>query len=198
METAAYLEAALPTPAYVYGVRLKPFSIGHFLILSRINSKLFSGDVLKTDEPELKTAVLICAQDWDNAREFIWSKELQDQGVEWARKIEGKKFDFLEEFLKFDKYVSSALEHPRIWGSDSEGESIGCDWTESIIVSLVALLGYSESDAMNMHIPLARRRVLTFWELKSHRKILVNQTDLDTYKKALEVHERIKRKLCLN
>jgi hypothetical protein len=197
MNNAAHLEAAIPAPCYVYGLKLRPFCIGHYLTLSRIDSSTLSDTPLITDGAQLKTAAIICSQDWETGREFIFSKELQDQALKWGKKT--KQFILLEEFSKFIEYAKEGLKAQDVWSDGStEGDPLGCHWTEFLIVSLTSLMNVSESEAYNMYIPAAQRRVIAYWEIKNRKRILVNENDKEDERKAREFAEKLRERLCRN
>src|SRR5437660_1560903 len=61
MHEAALSRAALPAPTTVLGLRLRPFSLGHLLWLTR-------ECVIESLANDLPAAVLICSQTWKELR----------------------------------------------------------------------------------------------------------------------------------
>src|SRR2546426_11127910 len=64
MHEALLSRAALPAPAIVLGLRLRPFSLGHYLWLEREQISDLQISNLKSAIESLPAAVLICSQSW--------------------------------------------------------------------------------------------------------------------------------------
>ena len=197
MLNASHLEAAIPKPFWIFGLKLKPFCIGHYWLLSHTGSTVLSDNPLQTTREELLKAVVICAQDFETGRELINDAALAKEAHKWAAK--NKDFDLLEKFTLFAEYLKAGLVSPSVWEEDGrEGGLFGCHWTEYLIVCLTAHLGYSESEAANMFLPKAQRLVAAFWEIKHGKRILLSEDDLKAKGKLMEAHERISSRVCRN
>lgn len=69
MHEAVLARAALPAPTVVYGLLMRPFSLGHELFLLREGNPLLDAQTPKgVTAVHLAQAALICCQSWDENR----------------------------------------------------------------------------------------------------------------------------------
>ena len=72
-----FYKACIPDPVHVLGFKLRPLSLGHIIILHRIDSPFVSGK--EFDLSDLASAVLICSLTYKEAIETILDPDL-DRG----------------------------------------------------------------------------------------------------------------------
>jgi hypothetical protein len=196
---AAHLEAAFPERYQILGLTLKPFCIGHFLILENCGSPFVTPIDRPVTENDLILAVAVCSRSYEEARE-ITSPQLAFKILKpWMRTIYPRLFFFRKKinwffrFRLFDEYISAAIQSPLFWTEEgSDRESLGAHFTEHLLVSLMGL-GFTYSEAMNLPLKQARRLFLTKCEIDLRRKVLKNQDDDDAKKKADQLFEKLNR-----
>ncbi len=87
-EHADYYLARVPEPTTILGLRLRPFSIGHLLLLHRIKS-YFAGEDENLTYEDLALSVLICSQKYEEAIASFNDPELPSLMGKWADKLTG-------------------------------------------------------------------------------------------------------------
>lgn len=153
-----YLAAAIPPPFTVLGVTLRPFSLGHKMVLGRINSPFEIGGLPKISDIVL--AVLICSNDYAGAVELLdrpdlervctdWAIALQFRGrwpfrkivpVEWGAKIK-----------LFNQYLEHHSRQPVISfdGNKYSNTAENCPTPQLVKVELMSKLGLTETETLN-------------------------------------------------
>lgn len=146
MNHSAYFEAEIPTPWRVLGLDLKPFSLGHRLILRRRDSLLMS-DCAKAGFGDLAEAVAVCSMDFETAAQFI----LQDNRKEFSKwaKIAGKRCAFNAELATFLRYKAASEDIPGYKFDNSAG-AIEAPTEISTKLRLMEKLHLTESQVNNM------------------------------------------------
>lgn len=117
MKPSSFLEAVLPdAPPVILGVRLRPFTAGHRLLLER--HVVFDGSA-----GQLALAVLICSQNHADALADLQSRELpkmmQDYGerLRWTGRWPFRRrrvLDLVSEYRAFAAYQEQACQPPPI------------------------------------------------------------------------------------
>lgn len=88
-EHAEYYSARLPEPTTLLGLTLRPFSLGHLLLLNRISSYFVGADEKLTHE-DLALSVLICSLPYAQAVAAINDPDLQRFMAKWAARLTGR------------------------------------------------------------------------------------------------------------
>lgn len=191
MLSRCHIEAALPDPCYIFGARLLPFCIGHYYIIeSDVPNLLEGGNV---EAREFIFAVAICSMSFEDGCDYR-AGNIGNSG-KWIRKILSpwpwsRKPDWIEARSIFAQYLVDGLKVPKYWQSDQAGIQPGAHWSENMIQCLMANLGMTYSESMNMHLPLARRLFLAHMESANGKKILYSQRDEEDARFAQEILER--------
>jgi hypothetical protein len=90
MDASAYHNAAVPGPFKVLRTKLLPYSLGHHLLLSLIESPFITGDAPTYDD--LAIAVVICSRPYQEAKAWIHANtkllRLALRSFEW--RVSGK------------------------------------------------------------------------------------------------------------
>ncbi len=154
---AAYLKAAHPEPFTVLGKKLKPFCIGHEILLQRFGNR-FSIENNNSKNPpcveDLLTGVFVCAQPYRK------DASLDEFSIPFRARILSKFFglNYLgRAFVLFSSYIASHSDIPDFYSKSDEATETetGTPTIQAVKVSLMANLGLSEDDALNMPLSLA-------------------------------------------
>src|SRR5947209_2778814 len=109
MHEALLARAARPAPVIVLGLLMRPFSIGHYLLLIREGNPL--ADSTKASAFKVAEAALICSQTWTESARMPFDSIIRLKL--WLWKLRTRKADFAAELLSFVVYRDSGcLELP--------------------------------------------------------------------------------------
>lgn len=148
---AAYLTAAIPEPYRILGLRLKPFSLGHYLLLRRFGCAFVSDREEQATHEDLIIGVLICSMKFDEFLEFIEDPDSEKELASWGAKA--YDCDLLDRIQLFKRYLSEGSKVPQVW-FEEEGDASGAHWSQYVLLSLTGNLGYTHEEAINL--PLAK------------------------------------------
>src|SRR3954467_10158855 len=135
--SAAYFRAAIPEPFRILGLKLKPFSLGHYFTLKRFDSAFVADETRKATREELIFAVLVCSMDHRDFLEFIE----RPRAVEKECKRWGKKcgiFDFPSKLELFKGYLAEGTKQPAFWIEENDNEQSGSHWSQAVLSVLMS------------------------------------------------------------
>lgn len=108
---AAWLNAAIPdAPPVILGLRLRPYTLGHELLLHKVESPFVAGT--EFGFADLAIAVLICSQDFHAARRSISSRWLNF--FLWAWKLRMRRCNAFVDAGRFQEYRAAGRWFPEI------------------------------------------------------------------------------------
>lgn len=151
--TARLLRAAVPKPPRCLGLRLKPYSLGHDLLLSALGNGFLEGSPNFND---LFIGVFICAQDWREWERWEDSRWLSLTLRIWRLFIRAKEIP--SAFATFDAYLRSGRDCPDInipISKSSQAGTFGTPWQQRLKIFLVSKLGLTEEEAMSRPLALS-------------------------------------------
>jgi hypothetical protein len=184
MHEAALAAAALPAPAFVLGMELRPYSIGHEIFLIRESNPLAlygessrhggSVPVLPSSaparpsdiRPSLAQAVLICCQSFEESRRICreWFAPLKLSL--WRRRV--AKLDTSTELVKFREYQlfgSLDFKHSSVV---KPGQTIsrtpGSPFLLRLYQFLITHLQETPQSAWDYPLGLAKMQWQAYWE----------------------------------
>lgn len=193
MHDAVLAQAALPAPAVVLGMLLRPYSLGHELWLVREESPFLFGNA---GDPRLKTAlpaaVLICSQSWNelsvmrrdwllSLKLWVWRRRINRISYANSREFSPRKKNrrelasirvkpYLEaELAKFIAYREAGLQEfplSDIARSDRgpSPRQPGAPFILSLQQWLMLKFRLSEAEAWDYPAGLAKMRWAAYWE----------------------------------
>lgn len=146
MNVADYFTATIPEPWQILGLRLRPFSLGHYKLLKRFNCA-FVADVNTTvGLSDLTIGVLVCSMQPSEFLRFMESPNFSEKCKEWGKSV--GVFDINAKSELFAKYISSHSVVPKYW-EESQGKSSGAHWAHCLEVTLRGKLGWSQDEVDN-------------------------------------------------
>lgn len=187
MAEADYLLAALPDRHIILGQLLRPFALGHMMILKRMgNGFVCPGSIPTIDD--LIAGVFICSQPVEEALEALQDPKLPSVLKEWGEKL--GEFSFAEKFQAFHAYITAASTGPELYEPESAGRTPGAPFLQTLKVALQSELNCSPSEALNYPLGAAVHDFCALKEMRGGLKI-VSEDDLET----LAEHERILKEM---
>lgn len=175
MARADYFRASCPETWQVLGVRLRPFSLGHFIKLYRLGCSFVLDDADRAPTlADLVMGVAVCSMSShpDPARDEFWrwwttlppeqsrtrksrKKQLSPAELEliaWGQRC--GKFDLEEKSKLFHDYIRHHSTVPGYWVIDEPKPSqrSGAHWAHRVIAGLTAQCGYTAVEAHNLPV----------------------------------------------
>jgi hypothetical protein len=154
-----YAHAVLPDPYRILGLKLRPFSLGHYLLLQRFGCELLqSPEVLATqartaadERADLILGVLICSMRHAEFLAFVEQKDFLREVHRWGRRV--GVFDVAEKTALFRGYLYSSLREPDYLPLQP-GDDSG-DWAQNLKLTLTTRMHYTEAEALELPLSQA-------------------------------------------
>lgn len=175
-----YFSAAYPEPWQVLGVRLLPFSFGHYIKLHRLGCAFVSEEEEAATIGDLLLGIVVCSmrshpdpeQDpfwqwlhresptgllarlrWSLRRHKLTPAEFEI--MEWGKRVGifnlKDKAELFAKYIKQHSEVPAYVEEP----SDTPARESGAHWAQSVMAALVSKCGYTQMEAYNVPMPKA-------------------------------------------
>lgn len=185
-----YADQLWPPATTIFGVRLRPYSVGHHIALTAMRSPFANGIAraapdLVTPE-ELAAAVLVCSCSWHQLDALIKSDGLVERAAGLLARVcsEDEKVDFVEKTKLLADHIERCTREP-VYAVVREDASDGNPQAPIELVLKITLqreLGYSEDEAMDKPWGAA------MWEYFALREIqgAVELRDVEHERKLIE------------
>ena len=144
-----YLGAAIPLPVRVIGTRLKPFSLGHLLLLQRLGNAFVTASVPFT-VGDLLTGIIVCSRDYSDAVEALdsWRAPWHARCLGWRVRLSG--VSLVECVAAFRKYIEDGSKSPSYVPPTRNGKRIAAPLPMLVKVYLQRHLNYTPEQALNV------------------------------------------------
>lgn len=144
--------AIAPARWTILGLRLRPFALGHLILLKRIGSP-FVCDGKALDLFALQTAVFICSRSYEEALDGIDDPGLTRAFARWRGKLFGhwwwpRRISLVEKWLAFESYMREGDWAPALKASENT-RRVGLPFEQAVRVKLMERLGLKDSEVMN-------------------------------------------------
>ena len=171
-----YFNASYPEPWVILGIRLRPFSFGHYLKLRQFDNAFVAEDSRNATLGDLLLGVAVCSMssDPDPSRDEFWCWITEPAKFHWMAWLMGKKplapserdilkwgktcktdVDLAEKCKMFQNYLEEHSKSPSYWIlKEGGGKNSGAHWSHAIIHSLCARSGYTQQQAYN--VPMSK------------------------------------------
>lgn len=159
----AFYQAAIPDAWEILGVKLRPFSLGHVILLHRIDSPFVSRTL--SDHPtfdDLALSVLICSESYEKAVECLDYPHLPRVLRSWADRLTGmdrwtvrmglrkaRIIDFLQPAIEFSNYIREHSKIPDYDFNPADFSEMHCPEVQMVKVTLMREMGFSESELLD-------------------------------------------------
>ncbi len=177
MHETLFAQAALPAPARVLGLTLRPYSLGHELWLIREQNVFAVHHREKVSQLQilrhLPAAVLICSQTFDELQAVNTDLLFGLKAWIWRRRV--KRMDVKGEVRGFMRYLQEGcLDFPGETPTKTrQSRESGAPYLLRLHDFLMRHLGKSETEAWDYPLGLAQMRYAAFceqegcWEIQS-------------------------------
>ena len=177
----------------ICGVRLRPFCLGHIILLESLGNPLISPTemdiTLSEGAANFIIALLVCAMTYEDGIEFLTNDKILGKILinfcdNLSKNIEAdKNWNLFDKLNLFQKYMATHLDMPfyeTITKSATSSPS-GSDWKSSIF-TIFKKNGYTESEILNMNLKKLFLTWVSFAEEAGTVKML-NKYEADTIHK---------------
>lgn len=156
-----YEDAVLPPTWTICGVKLRPFSMGHLIILEKLQSPLVSKDKINLGMQDgiyfFIQGILICALDFeDNVKmlenEQLWKEEMDKFTSNLLKNMDADpNWNIYDKLRLFAEYIAYYMDIPIFVEEHSKETTVpsGTDWKQNMFL-IFKKLGYGESEILNM------------------------------------------------
>ncbi len=187
-QAARLLRAAAPQPPRCLGLQLRPYSLGHDIILHALDNAFTQG---RRDINDLLIGVFICSQsyrDWERASKSIWLPVFLKV---WGWFI--RKRDFRVESEIFEQYLLAGNDCPDVnQNVSAEQRELAMPWQERLKVMLMVKLHLTEQEALDRPLALSNMDWCCLGELDGTINLFNNRDEafLDFHKKRMAEDQR--------
>lgn len=189
MIIAAYEVAAFPEPYTILGVKLKPFSLGHFQILRRLKSPFVDDETKTASSGDLILGVIICSRTYADAEALILDLEqLETLAQAMASETGEASIDasdsrdsdewVIKKIQLFNEYITKGSAMPGYFENPIDGGvpmNMRQHWSQNVYLSLISDCGYTREEAMNAPLSKAFFDHLAFLEKQGAIQIMSQQ-----------------------
>lgn len=172
-------QALIPPAVRIAGRNLRPFSLGHAMILRRFDSPFMRGR--RPRAGDLAFALDICSKTFEQGIEALHSRRSK-----WRWKWLGYRCLFREDdkMLAFIGYLTNGMRYPKCW-ENADGKAKKSPPLQIARIINMGQIGKSESQTMNCPYHLAMWDTVTWLELTDKVDPIDDQDD--------EFIQRVKR-----
>jgi hypothetical protein len=179
-EFNSIFRAAIPEPFVILGLKMKPFSLGHYITLRRHESAFVADTAGVATREDLIFACLVCSMEFDEFTDWLEGGKVvamdrlsavvsfcvgKLSALEMAAAFRltkaeyevmrwGRKiglFDLQEKVALFKRYQDEHSQSPKYW-IEKEGGENGSHWSHDMFVTLTGQLGFTRNQALNMSL----------------------------------------------
>lgn len=156
-----YAEAALPDGYRIAGVQLRPLSIGHILLLTRLGNPWFVRG-RKASAADLAVAVAVCSQCWRANLVALhgWRFRARLRWLAIRLMLDSRAG------ATWRAYLAMSLRAPTVWQkSGTLGQRpLAAPYWLQILMTLQSDIGYSEDVALDLPASQAQWLAIAAWE----------------------------------
>jgi len=140
---ADYFTATMPEPWQILGLRLRPFSLGHYKLLRRFGCAFVSDTEQQAKLSDLIIGVLCCSMTPKEFVSFMDSPTFEDDCKSWGKKV--GIFDIPSKAQLFSDYIAAHSVVPKYW-EEEKGGSSGAHWAQCLEVTLRGKLNWTSDE----------------------------------------------------
>jgi hypothetical protein len=176
-----FIAAAYPEPWQILGVNLRPFSLGHYIKLSRLKCAFVSEKEETATLGDLLLGIIVCSMPTatDFSKDDFWNwLQRKDGGIRYSlyaikqrilrRQVatpaeydvfvwgkQNKGIEFASKVKLFSDYIEKHSVAPAyVEHPNDNPKGSGAHWTQTVIQCLTSRCGYTQEEALNA--PMSR------------------------------------------
>ena len=205
MDERAYVDAAIPEPFTILGLRLRPLSIGHLILLHRLESPFVvsSAPGATISIGDLALACLVCSKDWLSGVELLEEEDLAKALFKWglrATRQHGwrilcpwlyQQIDLEQKLGLFSDYLKYHRDGPCYSVEDGKSRSINCPAWQVIRMVLLSRTTLTDREILDRPYRLCVTDFLTLRAIEGQ----VTFFDYDELQEAQRLANELAEKL---
>jgi hypothetical protein len=168
-----YVSACLPAPRTIAGVRVRPHSLGAALLLHRVGSPFVDLQNKNPGAGDCLLALFILSRPFAEAAVALNSTGCKAWMDKQSKRLLKSPVDHID--LQIAGHIAQGGSAPRFW--PGSGRQPGAPTIQVIKITLLAKLGFTETEALDMPLAQANWDYCAFWEMEGGLK-LYNEEDL--------------------
>lgn len=197
MLTDSYYSATVPEPRVILGVRLRPLSLGHVVLMNRVESAFVCGGPVRYED--LAISVMICALTYEEGCKALEDSGLPNAMKKWAERLTRTRWidralrrkptpiAFGQKCDEFRDYLIKGSWHPNYkTNTDARSNDINLPSEQVVRVLLMREMGFSEAELMNRSWSLCLTDAYTIRALDGQIGIMPDDDELAEFVKQAE------------
>jgi len=189
MDERPYVDAIMPEPFQVLGIRLLPFSLGHYVLLRSLEVAFVCGT--EPTDADVVTAAWICSASFEDGLASIGDPDSKREIAEWGCALARPtwkhrlglrppvQIDWETQAKLLSEYISEARSCPAYMASQSSERLAAPGW-QTMRITLMRDLKLSDAEIMNRSYRLCLADYLTLKALDGR----VTMVDTDAIEEA--------------
>lgn len=142
---SSFYHAAIPEPFTILKLRLRPYSLGHIILLHRVESAFVLGGGVHAED--LITSVFICSQTYEEALRALDNPKLPKFMRRWERRL--GHFDFALKTKEFADYIQAHSQSPLFKYEVGKTKPNACPLVQSVKIALLSETNLTETEILN-------------------------------------------------
>ena len=163
---AAFQQAALPEPFKVLGKNLKPYTLGHDILLGVFESGFCRDIKTPPTYEDLIISTWVCSHlTYGSVCEQLHGRAIRAKLKLWGWRC--GNFDLAEAYIHFSNYVNAHTQEPDYWVEQAGGRNSapsGMPFSQFLKVTMMREFGMKEHEALDTPYAQANANYLTILE----------------------------------
>lgn len=178
MKFTDYAIACYPDEVNILGLQLKPFCLGHYILMRRFGCNYAAEGESQLDFGDFLLGLVICSMTYEENIQFFNQKYIPFFSWEnfksyglgwyisktmgrafwevycWGRKVKrmskrDKTFNVYSKIQQFNKYITDGQRMPMYFELNKNNARSNSHWSTSLKITMMGELGYTESQVLN-------------------------------------------------
>ena len=144
----------VPETVRVLGLPLRPFSLGHVILLHRIESSFVTGGAPTFED--LAASVMVCAQTYREAIQSFTDPDLDKFMRRWHERLTRTRWlrrrrplDFVGNCKAFAEYIQAGSKIPDYAFDADDMREVNCPSVQQVKIALMSDMGFSEAELLD-------------------------------------------------
>jgi hypothetical protein len=199
-----FADAWVPEYHTILGIKLRPLSLGHLILMHRVRSAFVCGGV--PEYSDLAVSVMICSLTFEEGIKTLDDPNIHLAMGHWQRSVCGmrgiryriglaksKPIDLFEKSEAFNAYLKQGWSHPD-YSYDASGDTVDIPFLQSVKVTLMRDLHFTETELLDRPWSRSLWDFLTLKALKGEIQ-MVDSSELDSLlKSAPDIEKQLREK----